>query len=219
MTHAPRPRSRRIRYWLVAALVILALLVLFHVPLLTAAGRFLDVSSPPIATDFVYVLGGNPDTRGFVASALFRKGLAQQVLLAPIKPSQDEKDGIELAETERVRRMLVGRGTPPNKIRLLPAEVNSTVDEVLAVRDFLRDNPGASVTVVTNDFHTRRARMLFRRNMGDLTGRLHFVSAPTDGFGPDCWWRSEKGLMVYINEYAKLIMYSLSRSRSQGGTS
>ncbi|MFM7150856.1 MAG: YdcF family protein, partial [Gemmataceae bacterium] len=192
MTKPPSSWYRRLGTWLLIPLGLVALLWIFHVPVLTAVGQFLDVSAPPIRTDYVYVLGGNPATRGFVASALLRKGLVQQVLLAPIKPSQDQKDGIALAESEKVQRMLVGRGTPPNKIRMLPPEVNSTVDEAKAINSFLGENPQAQITVVTNNFHTRRARMLFRRILGDQSNRVHFVSAPTDGFGPDCWWRSEK---------------------------
>jgi uncharacterized SAM-binding protein YcdF (DUF218 family) len=73
---------------------------------------------------------------------------------------------------------------------------------------FLQAEPGTTVAVVTSDFHTRRARAIFRRVLGERMERVHFVAAPTDGFGASDWWECEEGTITYLNEYAKLAFYS-----------
>jgi LPXTG-motif cell wall-anchored protein len=178
--------------------------------LLPAAGRFLDVSEPPREVDAVMVLGGGPTTRPFVAASLARAGLARRVLV----PTFTEDDSASLSEQEVVRRVLRARGVPDGAVVTLPGAVERTQDEAWALARFLDEEPGATVAVVTSDFHTRRARMLFRREVGSHIDRVHFVAAPTDGFGADDWWRCEEGAATYLLEYFKLAYYGLTGERS-----
>jgi uncharacterized SAM-binding protein YcdF (DUF218 family) len=60
---------------------------------------------------------------------------------------------------------------------------------------------------VTNDFHSRRARFVFREVIGDRANTLIVVSAPVDRFGPTDWWRSKEGMKIYLAEYLKLAYY------------
>src|SRR6516162_5700003 len=87
LNRAPRRRLR----WLVLSVFVVALLVLYvsRNPVLTAAARFLDISEPVQATDYVMVLGGNVQIRPFVAAALLNAGLARKALVAKIKGSGD----------------------------------------------------------------------------------------------------------------------------------
>jgi hypothetical protein len=34
-------------------------------------------------------------------------------------------------------------------------------------------------------------------------------AVPTDGFGPDNWWRFEEGVSLYLNEFAKTAYYEV----------
>ena len=66
------PRRQRWLRRLLAIAVMGGLLWVFHVRLLEAAARFLDVSEPPRSVDAIVVLGGGVDTRPFAAAALIR---------------------------------------------------------------------------------------------------------------------------------------------------
>jgi uncharacterized SAM-binding protein YcdF (DUF218 family) len=98
---------------------------------------------------------------------------------------------------------------PQSAIRRLDGAVLSTRDEARTLADFLADRPEATVAIVTNDFHTRRARLLFRRAIPVSRDQLHFIAAPTDGFGPGNWWHFKDGVLWYVGEYAKLCRDSL----------
>jgi uncharacterized SAM-binding protein YcdF (DUF218 family) len=108
-----------------------------------------------------------------------------------------------------VRRVLLARGVPASAIVVLPGECDSTEDEAHTLARFLEAKPDLTVAVVTNDFHTRRARLLFRRALGSNSQRVHFVAAPVDGVAADNWWRTQKGFVQYTTEYLKLVRSSL----------
>jgi uncharacterized SAM-binding protein YcdF (DUF218 family) len=216
MTAAPSPPARR-RRWprrlLVVAILLLGL-YLARGRLLPAAARFLDVSEPPREVDAVMVLGGGASTRPFVAAALVRAGLARRALVPSVHLFPDQEDGLSPPEDEVLRRVLHVRGVPDDAVTTLPGEVDSTRDEARALARFLDGEPGATVAVVTNGFHTRRARMLFRHELGERIAQVHFVAAPTDRFDDDNWWRHEEGFNCYASEYFKLVYYGLREDRA-----
>ncbi len=99
---------------------------------------------------------------------------------------------------------------PDAAIVLLPGPVDSTTEEVARLGRFLEDHPNSAVTVVTSDYHTRRARLLFRRANLHASS-LSFVAAPIEEFDATNWWQSERGCITYLREYVKLAAYSLGR--------
>jgi uncharacterized SAM-binding protein YcdF (DUF218 family) len=193
----------------VVALALATALWLARAPLLTSAGRFLDVSEPPCRADVVYVLGGDLHGRPAVAAALYKAGLARQVLV-PVLDSSVPDTGADMpTEHEIVRRVLCKRGVPEEAIRFLPGPVHNTVEEAAALRTYLEANPGRTVMIVTTDFHTRRARMLFRRSNPDAS--LHFIAAPAGPFDATNWWQSGGSCATYLIEFVKLAAYSMGR--------
>jgi uncharacterized SAM-binding protein YcdF (DUF218 family) len=182
--------------------------------LLPAAARFLDVSESPQPVDAVLVLGGGPDTRPFQAAELFRAGLTRRVLVLTARQLPSTEDGVALPEDEVIRRVLRAEGVPDEAVVTLPGGVVGTNDEARALSRFLDAEPEATVAVVTNGFHTRRARMLFRHELGARMARVHFVAAPGGDYDPDRWWRSEGGFTRYTTEYFKLAYYGLREDRT-----
>ena len=207
-TRESSPARRRWRRRCLLALVLILVLAgyLARGLLLTSVARFLDVSEPPRQSDAVLVLGGGANDRPFVAAALVRSGLATQVLVPTVHLSSENREGLGPPEHEVICGALRARGLPPDRITLLPGECGSTLDEARSLARFLDSKPGATVTVVTHAFHTRRARRLFRRILGDRIQQVHFVAAPCDRFTAEDWWQSEDGFATYTTEYIKLLL-------------
>ncbi len=204
-----RGRGRR---WLLRLALAVALGVALYAAApwyLPAVARALDVSEPPARVDYVVVLGGGLETRPFVAAALVKAGLAKTVLLPNVKLSPEAEDGLAPPEHEVTIDILVRRGVDPDAITVLKPEVNSTADEARALADFLADKPNASVAIVTNASHTRRARWIYRKALGPKAAQVRFVAAPVDGFDETNWWRHEAGVHCYLMEYVKLPYYWL----------
>ncbi len=180
--------------------------------ILPSAARFLDVSEKFRRVDYILVLNGDPEARPFAAAALVKAGLAKNVLLARQRlalESASVQQGAMLSELEITRRVLEIRGVSKQAIQVLPGEITSTADEARVLTAFLETRPAATVAVVTNAFHTRRARMVFRRFLGENVARVSFVGIPRDGADPVSWWRNAHGCSIYLSEYCKLFYYWL----------
>lgn len=206
----PLNRPQPSRLWVLglgcALLVTLAVVTLtWRESLLAAAGRWMNVGERlDHAVDYTFVLGGNPKTRVVMAAALYREGFTRRILLPEVEVPPEAAQGLALPEREVARRILLASAVPPEAIVDVDGEVTSTRDEARALGRFLDQHPEAEVAVVTNDYHTRRARMLFERQVPGHSRRLHFVAAPTRGFGPDNWWKLNNGVNTYVTEFAKL---------------
>jgi len=209
--------AKRCLRWLkrlACLVVVVGVLLVWLAPgwVLPPLARFLDVSQTPRATDYVLVLNGDPETRPFAAAALVRAGLVKEVLLTRQRltlESDAVQDGAMPSELEITRRILRARGVEESAIRILPGEITATADEAQELASFLADHPKATATVVTNSFHTRRARMIFRKKLGDDAGRVFFVGVPREGVDEDLWWQTSHGCGVYLTEYPKLVYYWL----------
>ena len=203
-------RRRWIPGLLIAGLV-LGGLYLARARLLPAAARWLDVGVRPHRAEYVMVLPGDEQTRPFVAAALVKAGLARRVLVPKPVASRQAEDGIVPPTHEIIRRVLRHRGVPEEDIVLLDGRTSSTFGDMQALAAFLEASPKASVasvTIVTNDYHTRRARWVLARVLGDRSRHVAFISAPTDDFQADNWWQADAGFMAIAGEYLKLAYYA-----------
>jgi uncharacterized SAM-binding protein YcdF (DUF218 family) len=202
----PRRRWRRVG---IASLLLASTLgagYIWREPLLASFGNWMNVGErlqEPV--DYAFVLGGNAHTRAVMAGALYRDGHAKRILLPQVEVPPEVAEGLALPEREVTRRILLAGSVPVDAIDDLAGEVTSTRDEAKVLARFLSEHPDVRVAVVTNDFHTRRARMLFLRQvLPQYATQLHFVAAPTNGFGPDNWWKLNTGVNTYVTEFAKL---------------
>ena len=176
---------------------------------LTKAAQWFDVGQPATHTDYLYVLNGEPNTRPLVAAALINRGYAASALVAKVKTPASRANSPWPPPHKKIVHVMRRRGVPDEKIRLITPEVSNTRDEAEALALALADEPDATVTVITNGFHTRRARFIFRLISGEAADRISFFSAPSDGFSDDDWWTVEEGVITYSNEACKLFFYHL----------
>lgn len=168
----------------------------------------LDLDQRAICADYIVVLPGDSVRRSLTAAALFRMGLARQVLIPQNPDSADVQDGIILPTAQISRKILLHRGIPADRVLLLPSECRTTFDDAAALSRFLGAQD-VNVMVVTSAFHTRRAAFVFRKVLDPVGGRLVVVSAPNPGFTAESWWTDRQGVRLVLTEYVKLAFYYL----------
>jgi uncharacterized SAM-binding protein YcdF (DUF218 family) len=195
---------------LVVVAILLTICWAARAPLLRTAARWLDVGEPPCKADYVLVLNGGEDTRPFAAAALVNAGWARRALIAKVAPLPNVTAGILPASDEINREVLVRCGVPDAKVTVLPGAAATTYDEARALAAFLLEHPATRVLVVTNDYHTRRSRWVFARVLAERATQISFVSAPSDEFPIDAWWRSPVGFQSIAAEYLKLAFYAVA---------
>jgi uncharacterized SAM-binding protein YcdF (DUF218 family) len=202
-----RPR-KRLRRCLAAAFLLVAVGgVLYGVraSVLPCAARWLDVGERPAKADYVYVLGGDVNVRPLVAAAIFRAGLAKKILVSHVDFEPGENGGILGPQHDRVCKVLRLRGVPAEDIIVLGNRHRTTHDEAVSLAAWLSEAGVNRVIVVTNDFHTRRARWIFEQVFRERAATISFVSAPVDGFDANNWWQSEQGFTTIFGENIKLL--------------
>ena len=85
------------------------------------------------------------------------------------------------------------------------ADVDSTEQEAEALRPCIQEHHWHSIVVVTSDYHTRRARMLWKRIVARDAGlQLWFEGVPDPQFQQP-WWRHRESAKIWLMESSKLL--------------
>ncbi|HEX2190650.1 MAG TPA: ElyC/SanA/YdcF family protein [Longimicrobiaceae bacterium] len=205
------PRLRRAGAAALALLLAALAAYALRAPLLTGAARLLTVRDSVTRADLILVLGGEVNTRPAHAAELYRRGVAPRVVLVRERAGPAVEAGLYPGRTEVAVRILRRDGVPDSAITVLapPRGASSTAEEAAALRAHLARTGTRRVAVVTNPYHSRRARMALRRATRGLRVEVLLSPTPAWGFTERDWWRSEDGLVAYFNEWVKLAAYLL----------
>jgi uncharacterized SAM-binding protein YcdF (DUF218 family) len=106
---------------------------------------------------------------------------------------------------ELMEHDLVERGVPKDKIVRLAHDADSTREEAEALARLAKERKWRSVIVVTSNYHTRRARYIFRRVFPqDIEVRI--ASARDGDFDPEHWWEKRKSMKELTREFAGMVV-------------
>ncbi len=203
----------KIRLFGIATAALLAVLLLAYIGrnyLLLEIGRAWSVNTPAAHVDALVILGGGIDSRPQAAAALYHAGVAPIILYMNVKLAPAQQLGIFPAEAETTRRLLLSNNVPETALTSIGTNVASTFDEACAVRDWAATHHPESIEIVTDIFHTRRARWVFRKELAGTGLEIHLCGVPTLQYGLDDWWRHEAGVIDFQNEIAKYVYYRLA---------
>ncbi len=196
--------------WAVAAVLLAILLAyLFRAPLLTGVADLLIVNDTPAPADVIFLLNGDFNTRPFRAAELYHQGLAPKIVIARAEDSAAVREGLIPNDTDVSLRVLKRKGVPESAIVVLsfPGGVTSTFDEASALHEYVQTTSIRRILLVTSEFHRRRAKWIFARELKGLPVTLRMIAVPYSSFNRTNWWTNENGLITLDNEYIKLIFY------------
>ena len=204
--HRAQPGWRRWAVWAIAALLLLWVLWAAHPLWLAALGRQLVVEDPLKAADAIVVLGGGGPDRVAGGVALFEAGYAPWFVVTNMPLNTP---GIREDYAELMRREAQWQGVPAERILRAPGTVRTTHEEARAVGALCAQRGWQSLIVVSDRFHTRRARRAFQEALAGSGVRVTVRASAFSNWQPDDWWRSMEGLTSTWTEYAKWLLYAL----------
>ncbi len=178
--------------------------------ILEGAAELLIVDDTPREARYIVVLAGDPDLRPRKAAELYRRGLADTVLVCLEPRLPRGRAGLLPSRTEVLVGMLEWYGIPPEAITVIPSarNVTSTYDEAQVLKTYLRQKKSdGPLSVVTSAFHTSRAHWILRRVLEEDGAQLVMVAARQPGYDATNWWESEHGLINVHQEYLKWAYY------------
>jgi uncharacterized SAM-binding protein YcdF (DUF218 family) len=186
---------------------LLAVAWLFRAPLLVGLAKAWIVEDPLTRSDVIVVLGGGPSTRPFEAVRLFQQGLAPSVLTMKPRFDPAAKLGLTSSEAEVIRKILVQQGVADASVLCSDDEVANTYEESIAVRNWSRTNHVKTMIIVTDSFHARRVRWLFRKQFKDTGVHVLVRALPVREYKTEDWWQHEQGIVAFQNEVLKYAYY------------
>lgn len=197
---------------LLLLIILLLLLYIFRADLLTAYARLFTVNDATQGADVMVIMSGNIDTRPVYAAELYHDGYAQKVFLTTEKNWNGKMSPYVEARNAYAEMQLLELEVP---VQILPSTFEegsmSTFDEAYDVADYLLQNPGEQhLILVTDAPHTYRTRYAFKKvfeEKGLSHIQLEMAAAPNDVFDETNWYTTEKGIIYYLLESVKMLVY------------
>jgi len=172
---------------------------------LRAMAGFLIVEASPLGpVDAIVVLGGGqPEgTREARAAEIYRRGLAPTVVTTGGPVLGEARATYADFSVQR----LVRRGVPRESV-VATNVGDSTVTDAQGARVLAERNGWRSLIVVTDSWHSRRARMAFDFVFAGSPIAIAHAPATSPRFAPDAWWLDEASALFVLSEYAKLAAF------------
>jgi uncharacterized SAM-binding protein YcdF (DUF218 family) len=196
-------RPLRALMWLLLSLVPVVLVwMLWGADLLMAAGPL------PSRLDAAVVLQGSivaEKTRIAGAMALLKQGIAERVLLSVPKESYWGQSIPPVARAY-LERTYGAEYAARVDFCETSAAVNSTDEEAEAALGCIREHHWQVIAVVTSDYHTRRAGILWGRAVRRQDPAIHVsVEGIADPEFQLPWWRHRQSAKICLGESLKLI--------------
>jgi len=197
--------------WILLSIALACLLVgVFYKSLLMAVGESLIVSDPLEKADAIYVLAGDFfGSRVLLGADLGARGFAPRVLLSGgpyssniIRKSYSGDLAVQFA---------VEHGYQPALFQAIRLDTPSTIQEARAMGPIFQKMGVRRVILVTSNFHSRRAALVFRLVLPDV----HFSVVPSQDldYNPASWWKTRRGRHLVESEYEKIAGTLLSEPR------
>lgn len=193
--------------WIVPSVVFAAFAAVAGGAFLLIAGPWLSNDDRPEAAGAILVLSGEP-LRALHAAELYSRGLAPVVYVSRPALTRGQKLLEEMAipyppQEHLYQEILVRKGVPQDRIRILGKSLLSTVDEATAARD-VDAGPLRTILVVTSPYHVRRVKMTFGAIAPGL--RTVVVANPHEPF-PEHWWTDQDVARNVVLETIKIAYF------------
>jgi uncharacterized SAM-binding protein YcdF (DUF218 family) len=189
------------------AVVVLLYLIAFYTPLVWALAEPLRVIEAARPTDAIVVFAGGVGESGTAGGGyqervrhavdLYQAGYARRLIFS---------SGFAFAfrEVEVMRDLATSLGVPAHAI-VLELHASSTLENVVLVRDILREGASRSVLLVSSPYHMRRAMLTWRKQAPDIEA----VAAPVP---QSLYYTHDNGASLeqirgIAWEYAALLVY------------
>jgi uncharacterized SAM-binding protein YcdF (DUF218 family) len=170
-------------------------------PILRFAGETWIIEDTLERADAILVLSDDNfyADRATRAAEVYRQGLA------PIVVASGRRLRPYAGIAELMEHDLIERGVPKDKIVRVAHEADNTKEEAQALAQFAVPRKWRSVIVVTSNYHTRRARYIFRHVFP--RGVAVRVTGARDGdFDPEHWWLKRKYIKELTREVAGMVV-------------
>ena len=201
--------------WILTPLALMVFVIVISGPLFRIMGDMIVADEKASPADAVVVLNTGIEyyPRLIQAADLYRQGLAANVVINGDRKTDTlrdlERKGFKTccpwyADSVSILAML---GVPEDKIiRISNQDAYDTVSEADAVGRELIKRKWTAVIITTSKYHTRRAKFIWQKMYKNRI-TIFTVSAKTDPYDPDNWWKDGRQIRWVLAEYGAWLYY------------
>ena len=165
----------------------------------TQAARFLVVDEPE-KSDAIVVLAGETNFRPARALQLLHQGVAPRVFM-----DAETRNLIYDTQLIDIAQKYVNSLEEAGRVSVCPIKGFSTKAEADDVSRCLQAMGAHRVLIVTSEFHTRRALMIFRHHLPQYQINVAAARNPAQ-FG-EAWWTNREWAKTTLDEWMKMLWW------------
>ncbi|MFC1577566.1 YdcF family protein [Thermodesulfobacteriota bacterium] len=201
--------------WILTPVALMVFVIIISGALFRIMGDMIVADEKASPADAVVVLNTGIEyyPRLIQAADLYRQGLAVNVVINGDRKTDTlrdlERKGFKTccpwyADSVSILAIL---GVPEDKIiRISNQDAYDTVSEADVVGRELIKRKWTSVIITTSKYHTRRAKFIWQK-MYKKRITIFMVSAKTDPYDPDNWWKDGRQIRWVLAEYGAWLYY------------
>ena len=183
------------------------LLIATHSLYLSALGKFLVVSDPLAKVDALVVLDGDyPEHERLLhAVQLWQQGYAPRIILsAKLADWQTYEDYPAWRHAMKLNML------PADALFVVGHNADSTKEEAHKLLPFMQEHGIKQIIVVTSNYHTRRAKKVFKEVWADSDVQFSITAADSPKFHPAEWWKRRTDSRMFFYEFSKTVWYGIA---------
>jgi DUF218 domain len=192
----------RVLRWLLAAAIVVVVYLLL-------CGKGLLIASDPLPEHFdaaIVLQGSIAAEKARVAGAmgLLRSGRASRALLSVPRESY-WGESIPPVARFYLERTYGGDLAALTDFCEIGEDVDSTMQEAQALTPCIQEHHWQSIVIVTSNYHTRRARRIWRKVIHGEPNIHIWIDGVTDPEFQQPWWRHRQSAKIWVMETTKLV--------------
>jgi uncharacterized SAM-binding protein YcdF (DUF218 family) len=179
--------------------------ILMVLLLLMGLGAYLSVDDTVHPVDGIVVLSGDEGQRMIEAAGWYAKGYAEYLL---ITKTVDEEIGEDKSYSQKLMRIAIEQGVPQDAILFTETMADNTQEEAAAVLDVVKKRNIRSILIITDPYHTRRAKKIFDQVFQHQEVAVSIHALENSWYQPYSWFFSLEGWRQTIAEFGGLFVLS-----------
>jgi uncharacterized SAM-binding protein YcdF (DUF218 family) len=186
---------------------ILVSLIVLSTTLLKNIGNWLIINDELKKANVIVVISGDKGKRLRHGVDLFHNKYADYLLVSGCNCPDHL-----YSHTPEMRKQVLALGVPSENIIMDLGANSGTGDQAINVMKILKKKEFNSAILVTSDFHTRRAKMIFNRACQKDNIEILISYPKINAISFNEWWKNRFTRRIVVIELIKLIWYWLSFS-------
>jgi hypothetical protein len=158
------------------------------------------VVNEPKKADFIVALAGEDSLRPARALELLRQGVAPRAFL-----DAEARTVLYDQRLTDIAQKYINSLPEADRVSVCPIAGFSTFEEADDVKRCLQPLQVHRVLVVTSEFHTRRALLIFRHRLPQY--QISVAAAHAPGSFGDSWWTNREWAKSTFDEWSKIVWF------------